>query len=104
MYAKELEGLTFYDIKKRYFSYYNRLNELNLKTEDTNAKGQLGNFLEEYYFAYKPNYDQEADFREADVKLKKTCIDTKKNGEYTAGEHTPPEEDLKIIIEDYKKY
>lgn len=86
-YAKELEGMTFLDVKRRYLAYYNRLNELTEESlNDTNAKGQLGNFLEEYYFGYKPNSDQEADFKEAGVELKQTCIDLKKNGSYTAGE------------------
>lgn len=86
-YAKELEGKTFYDILRRYYAYYNRLSELeDIETIDTNAKGQLGNFLEEYYFGYEPNSDQDADFKEAGVELKQTCVDTKKNGDYTAGE------------------
>lgn len=86
-YAKALEGMTFLDVKKRYLNYYNRLHELTEDSiNDTNAKGQLGNFLEEYYFGYKPNSDQDADFKEAGVELKQTCIDQKKNGEYTAGE------------------
>ena len=83
-YAKDLEGMTFLDVKKRYLAYYNRLHELTEESiNDTNAKGQLGNFLEEYYFGYKPNSDQEADFKEAGVELKQTCIDQKKNGSYT---------------------
>lgn len=155
-YAKKLEGQTFYDIKLAYLAYYNKLNELdNDSLSDTNAKGQLGNFLEEHYFGYKPNSDQEADFKEAGVELKQTCIDLKKNGDYTAGERlsitnisfeepveidfykshvwnkirlillihylrdksinrihnkilfanlfTPPESDIKIIIDDYHK-
>lgn len=86
-YAKDLEGMTFLDVKKRYLAYYNRLHALTEDSiNDTNAKGQLGNFLEEYYFGYKPNSDQEADFKEAGVELKQTCIDQKKNGSYTAGE------------------
>lgn len=86
-YAKDLEGHTFQDIFKRYLAYYNRLSEFaDQSIENTKAKGQLGNFLEEYYFGYKPNGDQEADFKDAGVELKQTCIDCKKNGEYTAGE------------------
>lgn len=155
-YAKRLEGQSFYDIQKRYLAYYDRLSELTEESnQDSKAKGQLGNFLEEYYFGYKPNSDQEADFKEAGVELKQTCIDTKKDGSYTAGERlsitnisfedpvemdfykshvwnkirlillihylrdksvprihnkilfanlfTPPESDLKIIIDDYNK-
>lgn len=153
-YAKQLEGQTFLDIKKQYLLFQGQFDEEAL-TEDTNAKGQLGNFLEEYFFGYKPNSAQEADFKETGIELKQTCIDMKKNGEYTAGERlsitnisfeepvehdfykshvwekiqlillvhylrdktiprmlykimfvnlfTPPEDDLSIIIEDYKK-
>ena len=86
-YAKKLEGQTFSDILKRYSAYSNRLEEMTGNSmADTNAKGQLGNFLEKYYFGYEPNSDQEADFKEAGVELKQTCIDQKKNGSYTAGE------------------
>lgn len=152
-YAKKLEGKTFQDIKQSYLDYHNQTENENV--EDSNAKGQLGNFLEEYYFGYKPNSDQEADFKDAGIELKQTCVDLKKNGEYTAGERlsitnisyeepveidfykshvwnkirlillihylrdktiprmhnkilfanlfTPPECDLKIIIDDYNK-
>lgn len=86
-YAKKLEGQTFSDILKRYHAYGSRLQEMtNDSFSDTNAKGQLGNFLEKYYFGYEPNSDQEADFKDAGVELKQTCIDLKKNGTYTAGE------------------
>lgn len=86
-YAKNLEGKTFFDVKQRYLTYYNRLNELDSNSNNnTAAKGQLGNFLEEYYFGYKPNSNQEADFPDAGVELKQTCIDVKKSGEYVAGE------------------
>lgn len=84
-YAKQLEGQTFLDIKKQYLLYRGVFDEEAL-TEDTNAKGQLGNFLEEYYFGNKPNSVQAADFKTAGVELKQTCIDRKKNGGYTAGE------------------
>ena len=86
-YAKKLEGQTFSDILNRYSAYSKRLHEITEEAmADTNAKGQLGNFLEKYYFGYEPNSDQEADFKEAGVELKQTCIDQKKNGSYTAGE------------------
>lgn len=86
-YAKKLEGQTFQNIFDRYYAYFKLQNKLIEKNnEDTKAKGQLGNFLEEYYFGYKPNSDQEPDFPEAGVELKQTCVDIKKNGDYTAGE------------------
>lgn len=84
-YAKRLEGKTFLDIKKSYQKENGIIEECSADG-DTSAKGQLGNFIEEYYFGYKPNSNQEADFIEAGVELKQTCIDLKKNGSYTAGE------------------
>ena len=84
-YAKQLEGRTFLEIKREFNPDPETDGEEAL-TEDTNAKGQLGNFLEKNFFGYEPNSVQEADFKEAGVELKQTCIDLKKNGEYTAGE------------------
>ena len=107
-YAKDLEGMTFLDVKKRFLEYHNRVHELTEESiNDTNAKGQLGNFLEEYYFGYKPNSDQEADFKEAGVELKQTCIDKKKNGSYTAGERlsiTNISFDHPVEVEFYKSH
>lgn len=84
-YAKQLEGHTFRDIMEQYLEYHGMSVERAL-TDDTHAKGQLGNFLEKFYFGYKPNGDQAADFKEAGVELKQTCIDINKDGSYTAGE------------------
>lgn len=50
------------------------------------AKGQLGNFIEKYYFGYDPNGNQEADFNKIGLELKQTPIDKTKKGEYRAGE------------------
>lgn len=166
-YAKQLENRTFRDIlnefEKSKFKSYDSFKGENIVIEEDEstylvnkkAKGELGNFLERYYFGYKPNGKQEADFPKVGIELKQTCIDVKKNGDYTAGERlsitnisfeqpveddffkshvwnktrlmllihylrdkskerldyeilfanlfTPPEEDLKIIIEDYRK-
>lgn len=84
-YAKQFEGKTFLDIENEYRIYHMIYDKKPL-TKKTKSKGQLGNFLEKYYFGYKPNSNQEADFKSAGVELKQTCIDMKKNGEYTAGE------------------
>lgn len=84
-YANQLKGKTFLDIKREY-NIYHKISDDEPITKSSNSKGQLGNFLEEYFFGYKPNSDQEADFKSAGVELKQTCIDMKKNGEYTAGE------------------
>lgn len=49
-------------------------------------KGGLGNLLEEVYFGYKANSNQEADFAEAGVELKATPYEYTKKGELRAGE------------------
>lgn len=51
-----------------------------------NQKGKLGNLLEEKYFCYKANSDQEPDFPKCGVELKATCFDVLKNGNLSAGE------------------
>lgn len=49
-------------------------------------KGGLGNLLEEVYFGYKANPNQEADFPEAGVELKATPYEITQKGELRAGE------------------
>ena len=49
-------------------------------------KGGLGNLLEEVYFGYKANSEQEADFPEAGAELKTTPYEYTKKGELRAGE------------------
>lgn len=103
-YAKKLEGMTFNEIleeyeKSPYKSYEDskaHSNTMIVKEQsgnytvtpsfNKNAKGQLGNLLEKYYFGYDPNGHQEADFKKIGVELKQTPIDKKKNGDYKAGE------------------
>ena len=45
-------------------------------------KGGLGNLLEEVFFGYKANSNQEADFAEAGVELKVTPYEVKKRGNF----------------------
>ena len=99
-YAKRLEGMTFNEISDEYNhslkkfytnpmepqSFKVKEDTVEYKTPGENAKGQLGNFLERYYFGYMPNGVQDADFSKTGVELKQTCIDQKKNGDYSAGE------------------
>lgn len=97
-YAKQLEGKTFKDIQEEYnqssVKYYVNPNDKHSRVAEStteysvnsNAKGQLGNFLERYYFGYMPNGEQEADFSNTGIELKQTCVDKKKNGQLTAGE------------------
>ena len=100
-YAKKLEGMTFQEVLDEYKKssqkiYINPLqasneisdydNSYNNTLPSKGAKGQLGNILERYYFGYMPNGYQQADFSKIGLELKQTCIDQKKDGEYTAGE------------------
>lgn len=100
-YAKKLEGMTFQEVLDEYKKssqkiYINPLqasneisdydNSYNNTLPSKGAKGQLGNILERYYFGYMPNGHQQADFSKIGLELKQTCIDQKKDGEYTAGE------------------
>lgn len=68
-YAVWLENKTFLDVVKE---------KENVSEEAIEAyanklrKGGLGNLLEEVYFGYKANSNQEADFSEAGVELKAT--------------------------------
>lgn len=82
-YAVQLENKTFLEVVQEsgnlpsdaVMEYANRL-----------RKGGLGNLLEEVYFGYKANSNQEADFPEAGVELKTTPYEVTKKGELRAGE------------------
>lgn len=83
-YAKKLIGKTFEDITNSNFNI-EIINE-NASYDDKKKKGGLGNLLEEKYFGYKANSNQEPDFPEAGVELKATCYEKKKSGKISAGE------------------
>ena len=100
-YAKKLEGMTFNEVYDEYKSssqkyYINPKESVHQIAEPSapygdsiqneHSKGQLGSFLERFYFGYMPNSIQDADFSKTGIELKQTCIDKKKNGSYTAGE------------------
>ena len=99
-YARQMEDLTYNDILSLCKDYLenadsastNRPKEfINSLKQDkfikkTNAKGQLGNFIEKFYFGYEPNGNQEADLSKAGIEIKQTPIDITKNGEMRAGE------------------
>ena len=100
-YAKKMENSTFRDILnlcKEYILEADNGNKMNrsekfinsLKNDKlltlNNAKGQLGNFIEKFYFGYEPNSNQNADLDKIGVEIKQTPIDIKKDGTLTAGE------------------
>ena len=85
-YAKRLIGKTFYDVIE-YAEANKTAQAERVKFYGNIArKGGLGNLLEELYFGYKANSDQEADFAEAGVELKATPYEYTKKGELRAGE------------------
>ncbi|WP_286209419.1 Sau3AI family type II restriction endonuclease [Dubosiella newyorkensis] len=95
-YALYLRGKTFKEIFEEYLrspkkSYFDQPTYPLKVKEDKyvyldSSKGQLGNFLEKYYFGYDPNGRAEADFKEAGIELKQTPVDKGKKGELRAGE------------------
>lgn len=103
-YAKKLEGMTFREIVQNYndspvkqyneihgedsFSIHEEVSSYNAPNYiyNPNAKGQLGGLLENCYFGYRPNSNQEADFSNVGIELKQTPIDVTKKGDYRAGE------------------
>ena len=103
-YAVQLENKTFLQV----------INEKGNTSEDVIMayanklrKGGLGNLLEEVYFGYKANSNQEADFAEAGVELKATPYEVTKKGELRAGERlvlTMINYDSPIEIEFYKSH
>ena len=102
-YAKKLEGMTFREVLGEYeispiksYSDKDKFETITVKEETSGystdvalnkkAKGQLGNFIEKYYFGYDLNGSQEADFNKIGLELKQTPIDKAKKEEYRAGE------------------
>lgn len=100
-YAKKLENQTYNDILNAcddYLDAYDKglvnnrpaefIESLKNDTYKTNtkAKGQLGNFIEKFYFGYEPNSYQEADLHNVGIEIKQTPINIKKNGKMSAGE------------------
>lgn len=98
-YAQKMINRTFNDLlndynKSPYKSYEEAKNESLTAYADVAvpyeakpaAKGELGSFIEKYYFGYKPNSDSNPDFIKAGVELKQTPIDILKSGKFSAGE------------------
>ena len=81
-YAQKLQGMTFRDVLDLGITPEGTTHDYS----DRAFKGGVGTLIEERFFGYKANSDQNADFADAGVELKTTCFDVKKNGEYSAGE------------------
>lgn len=80
-YAKQLEGMTFREVLELGIDPEGVSRDYN----NANYKGGLGTLIEECFFGYKANCDQEADFNEAGVELKVSPMDIKKDGDPSAG-------------------
>lgn len=80
--GKLLEGMTFREVLDLGIVPEGVAREYNSRR----YKGGMGTLIEERFFGYRANSDREADFAEAGVELKATCIDTRKNGVDAAGE------------------
>jgi type II site-specific deoxyribonuclease len=82
-YAIQLKDKTFFDVIKEKGKVHSEAIEAYANKL---RKGGLGNLLEEVYFGYKANSNQEADFPEAGVELKVTPYEVTQKGELRAGE------------------
>lgn len=85
-YAQGLIGKTFQEVLEESRFLEDAIVDSNIDYTNPNQKGKLGNLLEERYFCYKANSDQEPDFPRCGVELKLTCFERKKNGRLSAGE------------------
>lgn len=81
-YAKQLEGMTFRDVLDLGIAP----DGVSREYGNARYKGGLGTLIEERFFGYKANNDQEPDFPEAGVELKSSCLNLKKDGGHSAGE------------------
>lgn len=111
-YANKLVGISYNDILNACREYIKAYDKGDISNRDKsfvdslrndklinnkNAKGQLGNFIEKYYFGYTPNGNQEADLNKVGIEIKQTPIDYKANGDMRAGER------LSITMISYKE-
>lgn len=80
--GRQLEGMTFRDVLSLGIAPEGVAREYNSRR----YKGGMGTLIEERFFGYRANSDREADFAEAGIELKATCIDRRKNGSDVAGE------------------
>ncbi len=75
-YAKKLEGKSFSEVVRESNKYLNEDGDSVLHEDkaeyysDAKSKGSLGHLIEEYYFGYDINSNQEADFNKTGLELK----------------------------------
>lgn len=81
-YAKQLEGMTFQEVLDLGITPVGIEREYNKK----GYKGGMGTLIEERFFGYKANNEQDADFPEAGVELKASPLNIKQDGDYSVGE------------------
>ena len=81
-HAKKLEGHTFREVLELGVAPAGVSREYNSRR----YKGGMGTLIEERYFGYRANSDARADFPDAGVELKTTCLDVKRDGSPVAGE------------------
>lgn len=83
-YAKQLEGMTFREVLGLGIAPEGV--EIEREYNNKRYKGGMGTLIEERFFGYKANSDQEPDFAEAGVELKASPLNTKKDGDLSVGE------------------
>lgn len=103
-YAIQLKEKTFMDVV---LEKGNVASDAVVAYANKFRKGGLGNLLEEVYFGYKANSNQEADFPEAGIELKASPYEITQKGELRAGERlvlTMINYDGPIEIDFYKSH
>ena len=87
VYAERLVGMSFRDVLDLGITPTGVSGEEAGKAYGRRSyKGGMGNLLEERYFGYRANSEDEADFPQAGVELKATCYDRLSGGGISAGE------------------
>lgn len=83
-YGRQLVGMSIRDILDLYRSQITE--DIPKKYFKTTKKGFEGDIVEQLFFGIDANTRQEADLKVAEVELKVTCIEERRNGSYKAGE------------------
>lgn len=105
-YSQQLLDKPFFEIINSYKkSSYKTYEDFQAKTVSNvpdkeismKSKGQYGNYIEKYFYGYKPNSDSGADFEKIGVELKVTPFKVNKNNSISAKER------LVLTILNYKE-